>query len=271
MGLDVIDFESEVLKRSASIPVVLDFWAEWCGPCKILTPVLESLAEKHQGEWELKKLDTEKFSDIALQYGIQSIPNVKMFVDGKVVNEFVGAMPESTIERWLKSVLPDKFQNTLDEAEAHISAQRFPEARLLIESVLHASPSHDRARALMGLALVFSDPRKALDSITIIEEGSRYGEYAATVRTLCSLIGTLENPSGLPQADVRQTYLEGIRSLSQGHFAEALKLFIEVIKKDRYYEDDGSRKACIAVFKFLGEENDITLRYRREFGNALYV
>ena len=91
---EIEDFEKDVILRSHETPVVVDFWAQWCGPCKVLGPILESLADRHTNPWILAKVDTERYPDESSRFGVRSIPNVKMFVDGKVIDEFVGALPE---------------------------------------------------------------------------------------------------------------------------------------------------------------------------------
>ncbi|HEY6866409.1 MAG TPA: thioredoxin, partial [Candidatus Eisenbacteria bacterium] len=102
MSHDITDFEQDVIAKSRTVPVLVDFWAEWCGPCRVLGPVLERLADQAQGRWVLAKLDTERFTDVASRYGIMSIPNVKLFVNGEVADEFVGALPEREVRAWLE-------------------------------------------------------------------------------------------------------------------------------------------------------------------------
>ena len=106
-----IEFESAVLQRSREIPVVVDFWAPWCGPCRILGPVIEKLAAEAGNRWELVKLNTEEQPDIAREYGVRGIPNVKMFHGGEPIAEFVGALPEDEIRRWLDAYLPGEAIN----------------------------------------------------------------------------------------------------------------------------------------------------------------
>ncbi|TFB11330.1 thioredoxin [Candidatus Marinimicrobia bacterium MT.SAG.3] len=105
---ELIDFQSDVIEASKTTPVLVDFWAEWCGPCVQLSPTLEKLAEEAGDSWTLLKVNTESQPELAAEYGIRSIPNVKLFVNGEISGEFVGALPEEEIKRWLESNIPDK-------------------------------------------------------------------------------------------------------------------------------------------------------------------
>lgn len=125
MGNDVQDFERDVIQRSFEIPVVVDFWAEWCGPCRILGQTLERLATSAGPRWALAKVNTELFPALAMQYGVQGIPTVKLFVDGEVASEFVGALPEDRIVKWLNDTLPSPLRHKLTDAQA-IDRRRTP-------------------------------------------------------------------------------------------------------------------------------------------------
>lgn len=271
MTYDSDNFQRDVIERSQQIPVLVDFWAEWCGPCKILGPVLERLAEKHRGSWELVKINTEKHHHLAAQYGIRSIPNVKLFVDGKMANEFVGALPEAAIEQWLNKVLPSPQRGKLAEVQQLLAGQQLDKAEALLESVLAAEPDNAQARVLLAQLYLDTDPQKVLDLLEDVLPGSEYGEIAEALRNFANLTLYLKHPEKLPESPVKQRYLQAIRHLGGGDFTAALEDFIELIQTDRYYDDDGSRKACIAIFKLLGEDHEITRRYRPLFSRALYV
>jgi putative thioredoxin len=137
MAHEVHDFQKEVLERSRTVPVLVDFWAEWCGPCRVLGPTLERLAASADGRWVLAKLNTEEFPDVAMQYGIRSIPNVKLFIDAKPVNEFVGALPEPAIVEWLKKAIPAKKITEVETAQTLLENLQFEKAQKLLEPVGH--------------------------------------------------------------------------------------------------------------------------------------
>lgn len=271
MVYDTNNFQKDVMERSRQIPVLVDFWAEWCGPCKILGPVLEKLAEKYKGRWELVKLNTENYPQIATQYGIRSIPNVKLFVDGQVVNEFVGALPESAIEQWFKKALPSKYREKLNEAQQLISNGKINEARKLLEEIVASEPDNDHANALLARLLVFSNPGEAVEFAKRIEPGSAYFETAESIQTFANLFQHLNNSDNLAESISKKNYLKAIADLHEQNFEAAIQGFIEALQADRYYDDDGSRKACIAIFKFLGEDHPISKKYRPAFSSALYV
>jgi len=270
MWYDVSDFEQEVIQRSHEVPVLVDFWAAWCGPCRVLGPILERLAQQNDGRWDLAKVDTEKHVDVAQQYGIQSIPNVKLFVDGQIVDEFLGALPEHAVQRWLQQALPSTYRKQLEQAQQLFRAGKPSEAQPLLEQVVRLEPDNAQARVLLARLVLFNDPKRAAQLLDNVED-PRHLELANAVRTISRLHDAIENPDAIPPSSVRELYRSAIESLFAQDFDTALRGFIEIIRNDRYHDNDGSRKACIAVFKILGEEHEITLKHRRDFSSALYV
>jgi len=271
MSYDTTDFQKDVIERSASIPVLVDFWAEWCAPCRMLGPVLERVAEKHKGEFQLVKFNTEQFPYIAAQYGVRSIPNVKLFVDGKVADEFVGALPEHMIEVWLKKALPGKYHESLQEAKRLLSEDKIPAAQALLQQVVDGEPGNQEARILLAQTLIFAEPQRAAALVQGIEADSEFYDLAEAIRTFSKLLEYRTHPERLAEAPVKLRYLAAIERLAAGNFDAALAEFIEVMASDRSFDDDGARKACIAIFKYLGEEHELTRKYRAEFSRALYV
>jgi putative thioredoxin len=270
MSYDVLNFEQEVIQRSRQIPVLVDFWAEWCGPCRVLRPILERLAQGNSEAWVLAKVDTEQLPDVAERYQIRSIPNVKLFVDGAVADEFVGALPEYQIQQWLQKALPGKFIKQLAQAEQLLQEGKSAEAERLLEQIVQSDPHYGRAKILLARLVLLKDPEKAARVVEGIDD-AEFFEIVGAIRTIARLRDLAVNPGGLPASSAREGYFEALRSLSAGDFDTALERFIDVIRQDRYYDDDGARKACIAIFRILGEEHKTTVKHRREFSSALYV
>jgi putative thioredoxin len=269
MVYDVKDFAAEVIQKSFTVPVLVDFWAEWCAPCKMLGPVLERLAGNADGKWILASVNTEIMLDVAREYKISSIPNVKLFVDGNPVAEFAGALPEYQITRWLEKSLPSKHRKDVDRAAELLAHQHVNEGSEILRKVLDAEPENQQARILLASTSVFTDPDKAMELVKEISDPA-YNELAEAIKVFSRMFHLRTNNTELPSTPSKPRYLQAIENLYRQDYTASLEQFIALIRDDRYYDDDGSRKACIAIFKYLGEEHEITMRYRRDFSSALY-
>ena len=267
MGFEVKDFNNDVINQSRIIPVLVDFWAEWCGPCRVLSPILEKLAEKYKGRFKFVKVNTDENQEIAIKYGIRGIPNVKLFINGDVADEFMGALPEQTVEQWLKKTLPPINANELSRIRDLIRNGNSDEASVLIEEQLKEDPANPELKLLLAQTILFNDHKRAENLILESEHNTDNPELAESLKTMAHLFSL----NGIDGGDAVNDYKTAIAELKNRNFDTALEKFIEVIKTDRTIDDDGARKSCIAIFKFLGEENEITLRHRRDFGSALYI
>ena len=270
MNVEVIDFERDVIERSRTIPVLVDFWAEWCGPCKILGPVLEKLAGEHSDEWALVKLDTEAFPHISARYGIRSIPNVKLFVNGEVVDEFVGALPERRIEEWLRKAIPSRYRLQLADARRMLAENDTSPALETLRPITEAEPDNDEALALTARALLHTDSDQTAMIAGRVGLGSSHYDEAEAVRTLASMFARVDDPGPLPNSPVKEDYLQALRSARSGNFEAALDGLIDVVRKDRRYDDDGARRGCVAIFYLLGNDHELTRRSRAALSSALY-
>jgi putative thioredoxin len=229
------------------------------------------LADQSGDQWEFVKLNTEEYPEIAQQYGIQGIPNVKLFIDGEVADEFVGVLPEEMIVQWLQKAVPGKYHSQIQQAQQLMAEGHLRKAQKLLHKVIKAEPGNQEAAVWLAHTYLYSDYHKALEFVQDIRADSDYFEIAEVIQTFGTLFQTYEQPETLPDSTVKESYLAAIHELQLAHFEEALDRFIEVIRQKRSYDDDGARKACIAIFKFLGEEHELTRKYRREFSSALYV
>jgi len=270
MSYEVKDFQKDVLEKSQEKPVLVDFWAEWCGPCKVLGPVLEKLVEQADGEWILAKVDTDKNQDLAAKYGIRGIPNCKLFSKGEVINEFTGALSEQVVNEWLKKAVPGKYAESIEKAKVLLEDGNLLDAKVILEDVLKGDMNNNAVKVLLAKILLFEEPEEASRLVHSAEVTGELLELSDSIKTLSKYINKKEIKKEA-DGEVKNDYIKAVSQLKQRNFDEALGLFINVIRTDRKLDDDGARKACIAIFKYLGEEHEITLKHRRDFGSALYV
>jgi putative thioredoxin len=263
-------FEQDVLQASHALPILVDFWAEWCGPCRVLGPTLERLEEEAEGQWRLVKINVDEFPEIAQQHRVQGIPAVKLFHQGREVAEFVGALQESQVRDWLDQHVPSETKQVLETARQALADGRNEEASSLLDRVLAEHPSDAEARVLLARMRFADDPAAAAEQVKDIGPGDPMWETADAINALCRLV-QLTEPTDSGDAEAWDIYLHGTRALGEGRYADALERWIEVLnRRARDVDDDGARKACIAVFRLLGEEHPITRQYRRQFSSALF-
>ncbi len=268
---EVKDFQKDVLEASYEKPVVVDFWAPWCGPCRIIGPVLERLAEEQQDRWKLVKVNTDIHQDVAMEYGIRGIPTVKLFVNGEVVDEFVGALPEPLIRQWLDSAIPDPTTEAVRNALSLWIEGKKEEAKKVVEAAEKETPEHPAIKIFHAFEQLETDPQAAKELVADIDIDSPLYPYAEAIRTFADLYAVAANPEELPDDPVKELYLEAIQALQQHDYDKALEKFIEVIRENRYYNEDSARIACLAIFGLLGEEHPIVKKHRPSFNSSLYI
>ena len=269
MKVEVANFETEVLDASRKAPVLVDFWAPWCGPCRQLGPVLERMAEEPEAGFTLAKVNTDVLQNVAAQYNIRSIPAVKLFVDGEVADEFIGALPEAQVRRWLQDALPSETKKLVGEAKAALEFGDNARAEELLEQVVAAEPDNAEAAVLLAKTILFKDPTRAN---TLASEATRSApavyDMATSVRTIAALISGPE--PDLPEEPARAPYLEALQSLSREDVDAALSGLIASVRLNKHFADDAGRKACLALFAYLGPHDVLTQKYRRSLEQALF-
>lgn len=279
--IDVTDqtFATEVLERSKTVPVVVDFWAAWCGPCRMLGPILENLAQEYQGQFILAKVDVDRNQQLAMQYRVQGIPAVKAFRDGRLAGEFTGAQPEPQVRRFLEGLVPSEA-DVLTKQGFEWEVNNQP---AMAEENYRAALSKkaDHYPAKIGLGRVLLNQGEVEEAVSILESipegvkeravanallaGAEFQKFAAGQSEEELKAKLQANPN-----DVASHYaLASLYALKQ-QYPQAMDEFLEVIRRDRSYNNDGARKAMLAIFTILGEEQQVTRTYRQKLANALF-
>jgi len=272
------DFEAAVLVRSREVPVVVDFWAPWCGPCRTLGPVLERLAAEHAGAFVLAKVNVDEAPAVAQAFRIQSIPAVKGFRDGALVAEFVGAQPEAAVRQFLSALLPSPAEHLAREGEARATAGDAAAAAGLFARTLEQEPR--QARALLGLARIHAAEHRPAEALALLERvppgtpTAREAErLAAELRMRADGQGdeaSLRARLAADAGDLDARLRLGRLLAAVGRYEEALRELLEVVRRDRSFADDAARKAMIDVFEVLGPQDPLTERFRGELAQALF-
>lgn len=270
MSFEVKNFEEEVIKRSHEVPVLVDFWAPWCGPCQMLGPTIEKLANEADGKWELIKVNVDEHQELSVNYKVKGIPAVKLFSDGELIGEFSGALPEQQIQQWLISFLPTSEDKEARKAITLLESGDRNGAKAKFIEILEGKPDHDKSAFFLGKMLLFEDTPKAKELFDI---AAKYPVFLMPVKDLLGLVNLLqlkETPEKLEEHKVKTDFLEAIEALGKEDFETALEKLINIIIVNKAYQDEIARKACIAIFIYLGNQHEITKKYRKRFDMALY-
>ena len=266
-----VDFTAEVLDRSQTGPVLVDFWAPWCGPCKLLGPVLEKLAAEAAGRWSLVKVNTDTQPELAAQFEIRGIPNVKLFHHGAVVAEFAGALPEFELRRWLNEYLPTPKRETMVRARELVRGGAAREAAALLRPLAEAEPDDAELAALAARALVFSEPATAAALVAEAPDGTPWHDTIALVREYARLFALAARPASAGAAPLDERYRAAIAALRAERYDEALRAFIGVLGEKPGFDDGHAKAAVLATFRHLGMRHPLTEAHFRAYSMAVNV
>lgn len=274
------DFPEKVLEASQEKPVLVDFWASWCRPCLMLAPILEKLAREFEGAFILARLNTEEAPELAAQYRIQSIPNVKLFRDGQPVDEFVGVVPEEEIRTFLRRHCPTEADRLAAAGEGKLGENLTEEARRLFQQALDADPDHDGA--LLGLAKLALNDGEIEEAEELARKISPFSPRVEETEPILSCIqfarlcrefggsGAVGGHQGQSSGDAESLYRLACCQAANGEYGESLENFLQVVKKDRKLRDDGARKAMLEVFKIVGVRSPLADEYRNRLAKVLF-
>ena len=276
LDISAANFQREVIDASRAVPVLVDFWAPWCGPCRVLKPVLEKLADQYQGRFRLAKVNSDDNPQLSAQYGVRSIPNVKAFVDGELVDEFLGAQSESAVRAFIDGLMPSPGEILRRQAAARSAAGDAAGALGLLEQAAEAG--HDDAVYADMIEILLAQGHVA-QATTIADKlgplaGDDPGVRALLARLRFADDGKQDASALRARIEAEPANLEARLRLAGldvagKRYESALEQLIEIIRRDRKWNDEAGRKTMLAVFDLLGAQHELTGRYRRKLASLL--
>ena len=273
------NFQLEVIEKSKSVPVVVDFWAPWCGPCQTLKPILEKLAEEYQGKFVLAKVNSDENQQLSTQFGVRGIPSVKAVYNGQIVNEFSGALPESAVREFLDSIIPNESEIKRQAAMNSYDAGDNTAALALLDQAILLDGNNHTAKINKAMLLVENNETDSARAL--IAELPANIQQDESVKELVTKIELNERINHLPD---KQTLLQQIQQdesnlqaridlashyINDQSYEEAFELLFDVIRKDRNFGDGIARSTLLSVFTLIGPQDPRVRAARKTLASLL--
>lgn len=275
------EFAARVLEASKQVPVLVDFWASWCGPCKMLAPTLTKLADAYNGRFMLAKVNTDEEPRLAREYGVRALPTVKVFKDGRVVDEFMGVLPESAVRAVIERHVEHESDKLRRQAEASLEAGDTATARRLLEGAAELDPDNPAIKIATAKMLMFTgaaDRAKfILQSLPVdvsmnpeVKRLQAQIGFAQVASTAAFDESELERIVSTDPKDLQARYRLSAKKVLRGDYEGALEQLFEILRQDRSFEDDAGRRGMLSVFEILGGSGELVSRYRAKMLNMLH-
>jgi putative thioredoxin len=267
------DFQQEVLLRSREVPVLVDFWAEWCEPCKTLSPLLERLAEEADGAFELAKVDVDANQELSTQFMVQSIPTIVAIKNGSEVDRFSGALPEASIRAFIDGVMPTELDRMVDEARTSMVSGDTAGAEHMLRQVLDQQSDHQEAgTSLAALLIDRGDVEEGLivlgklipdPDVERLQAAARLRQSAGDDISVLEAAATADPEDDAAQMDLARALA------AHSEFEPALDKLLALVQRKGVSKEE-ARLAMVDIFEVLGNDHPLTTTYRRQLATALY-
>lgn len=279
IDLSLNNFQSVVLEGSYKKLVLVDFWAPWCAPCRTLMPLLHKLADTYKAKLVLAKVNTDEERELAMQFGIRGIPHVKAFLNGNLVDEFSGVLPEEEIRQFIERHLPSPIDKLMSQAEAALTQGDMVLAQRLLNDVLTLDTGHDAAKLLVAFIAIeqkdFPQARHFLSSL------SPTAQNEPQAIQLQARLAFAERAGGLPNIETLKEAIAGDEKnfqarldlanayIAEGVYEAALDQLLDIVRRNRGFAQGAARKLMLDVFALLGNQGELVARYRKKLAMAL--
>ncbi len=273
------NFVQVVIEKSKEVPVLVDFWADWCAPCKNLMPILAKLADEYGGKFHLAKVNTDEQQGIAMHFGIRSLPTVKLFKDGQPVDEFTGALPEQAVRQFLDHHVRDEVEAFVEQIDQLVAEGRVDDAKNALEQAAAQLPGDVRiVSRLAKLALDDGDTDAARALVDGLDDDKR---ETPEIKSILARFALAERATDAPGEEALRAAIEAnpddLKARDQlsavlyarGDIEEAMQQLLEIVRRDREYGEDTGRTQLIKMFEALGSADPLVKRYRRQLSIAL--
>ncbi len=266
-----LNFEYEVVSFSKNVPVLVDFWAEWCQPCKMLSPLLERLVQEANGSLRLAKVNIDQNPNLAMQYSVRSIPTVKAFVDGHITAEFVGVQPEARLREFISRLTPPSLWSwDLEKARGLMNVRDWTGAERILAMCLNKIPNLDAAHLELAKCLLAQgQAEQALDQLDEIPAGRAYNS-ATLLRPLAQSLNDLQKGNLIDENDLDAIFANSLRLAVRASFLLRWTGLLDILRENKHYRERPPTRLILGILEIMGSEDPQTREYRAELASVLF-
>jgi putative thioredoxin len=281
METTLATFEKDVINASMLAPVLVDFWAPWCGPCKTLGPMLEKLEAEYEGKWRLVKVNVDENQELAAHFQVRSIPHVVAFADGRPVDQFIGVLPEGQLRQFLDRLVPDGAEASRAEAAVAVAEGRREDAYNALKAALAYDPGFDEARLdLMELLLEDNRTEEAQNENDLLSPKTTQG-IDARYNAIKTRLDAVDAAADLPPTDALEAKVAGNPDdlearfdlasafIARRKYDPALEHLLAIVQRDRSFREDIGRKTMLSVFDLAAHQPELVSKWRRKLSTSL--